>query len=311
MDQNAEAFNARLDRLVEGFVREAAKRPSARQIAERAAYSVAQTHRVFKAVYGEAPGQFRRRLVLERSAELLNQTDLSVWQIALESGFASAEAFARAFKRSYNATPRVFRKIRGHGWLPAPSTVHYWRGSLLKSMSTGETNMNLIERLVEHDLADTRRMIERAQALTKDQLDKKIVTPKPALFLECFDSTLRGRLDYLVGTKECWLAAVYGRPNPMLERRDDSPKGMLARWNTAESEWRELVKGVEKEDRWNESFIDGLCEQPVTFTFGGMIAHVIDRSARDRAEAYRAFVAIGHEDAADGDPLTWEQRRGS
>ena len=57
------------------------------------------------------------------------------------------------------------------------------------------------------------------------------------------------------------------------------------------------------------TFIDALCEQPETFTFGGMIAHVIDRSARDRTEAFRALSALGHEDAAFGDPLTWEIKR--
>jgi AraC-like DNA-binding protein len=311
MALSAQAFHDRLDRLVEGFVQRAAERPTGKEIARRASYSVAQTHRLFKAAYGEAPGEFRRRLVLERAADLLNRTDLSVWRIAHESGFASAEAFARAFRKRYNAAPRVFRRLRGHGWLPAPSTVHYWRGSLLTTMATGETTMNLIERLIEHDLADTRRMIERARTLTPQQLDKPLPAPKPALFLECFEHTLRGRLDYLVGTKECWLAAVYGRPNPLLEERDTSPTGLGDRWERVEQEWRELTRSVESEGRWNESFIDGLCEQPATFTFGGMIAHVIDRAARDRAEAYRAFVALGHEDAADGDPLTWEQRQGA
>lgn len=303
------SFKERLDRLVDGFVAQASSRPSGPEIAKRAAYSVAQTHRIFKDAYGESPGAFRRRLVLERAADLLARTETSVWKVAVESGFASAEAFTRAFRRSFKTNPRAFRNAPTHGWLPAPSKVHYWKGSLVRNMATGEHKMNLIERLVEHDLADTRKMLDRALTLTDKQLDAKANDAQPRLFLECYEPTLRGRLDYLVVTKECWLAAVFGRPNPMESERDKSPRGMVERWNAVEVEWRDLVKNVEAEDRWDEKFIDALCEQPETFTFGGMIAHVMDRSARDRAEAYRLFAGLGHEDAAFGDPLTWEIKR--
>lgn len=306
MQEQAMSFEERIDRLVDGFVAQASSRPSGREIAEGAAYSVAQTHRIFRGRYGESPGAFRRRLVLERAAHLLAHTDRSVWKIASESGFASAEAFARSFRRHFKTAPSEFRKAPTHGWLPAPSSVHFWKGSLLKTMATGDMSMNIVERLVEHDLADTRKMLERAQTLTAKQLDAKLTDPQPRLFLECFEPTLRGRLDSIVVTKECWLAAVYGRQNPTDDKRDSTPKGLLARWENIEGEWHELVKSVEAEGRWNEKFIDALCEQPMTFTFGGMIAHVLDRSARDRTEAYRAFTALGHQDAAYGDPLSWE-----
>jgi AraC-like DNA-binding protein len=308
MAQKAVSFEQRVDRLVEGFLNEASRRPSGRELARWADYSVAQTHRIFRSAYGEAPGAFRRRLVLERAADLLVRTDASVWRIAVDSGFASAEAFSRAFRRSFNTTPRDFRKSPTYGWIPAPNRIHYWRGSLLRSMATGETKMNLTDRLVEHDIADTRALLERAQTLTARQLDAKIDDPQPRLFLECYDASIRGRLSYLITTKECWLAAVYARPNPLEGERDDSPKGMLARWATVEKEWRDLVKSVEAEGRWDEMFIDALCEQPETFSFGGMIAHVLDQSARNRTEAFRAFAALGHTDAAFGDPLTWEMR---
>lgn len=309
MAQAAITFQERIDRLVDGFLVEASRRPSGAEIARSAAYSVSQTHRVFKAAYGEAPGAFRRRLILERAADLLARTDTSVWKVAVESGFASAEAFARAFRKAFNTTPRAFRSKPTHGWIPAPNRVHYWRGSLLRTMAPGEKKMNLIERLIEHDLADTRSLIERAQTLTADELDAKIPDPLPRLFLECHDATIRGRLSYLITTKECWLAAVYARPSPMEIKRDESPKGMLKRWSEVEQQWRDLVKSVETEGRWDEVFIDALCEQPETFSFGGMIAHVLDHSARHRTEAYRAFTALGHADAAFGDPLSWETRR--
>lgn len=314
METQARAFEHRLDRLVEGFVREASRRPSGAQIAERAAYSVPQTHRLFRRAYGESPGAFRRRLVLERAAELLREGRRPVWQVALESGFASPEAFARAFRRAFRTAPSAIRSAgEGPLWLPAPSQVHFWRGSLLRSMRPGGKRMNIVDRLVEYDLSDSRRLIERAQTLTDAQLDAPLTDPQPRLFLECFEPTLRGRLDYLVLTKELWLAAVFGRPNPLAENgtqgKDPSRDGLKTRWQALETEWRELVASVEREERWDEVFIDALCDQPETFSFGGMIAEVLDQSARQRAEIFRAFIALGHDDVCDGDPLTWERRQ--
>ncbi len=316
MERRAQDFANRLDRVVEGFVRNASRRPSGTEIADRTTYSVAQTHRIFRTAYGESPGAFRRRLVLERAAEMLRAAEKPVWQVALESGFASPEAFCRAFRRAYRTAPtRLSKAEEGPAWLPAPSRVHFWRGSLLRSMNPGGNPMNIVDRLVEHDLSDSRRLIERAQTLTNAQLDAPLPDPQPRLFLECFEPTLRGRLDYLILTKEVWLAAVFARPNPMepgqTQGQDRSPSGLIQRWNEVEREWRELVRCVESEGRWDEVFIDALCDQPETFSFGGMIADVLDQSARQRAELFREFTALGHGDVCDGDPLTWERKRAS
>ncbi len=311
MERTAIGYAERLDRLVEGFVIGASHGLSGSEIARRSTYSVAQTHRIFLRAYGEPPGAFRRRLVLERAAEMLRRKE-PVWKVALQSGFSSPEAFSRAFRRAYRCAPLSMRRVREAEppkWLPAPNAVHYWRGSLLRSMDTGGKKMNLVERLIEHDLADSRKLIERAQTLTVEQLDAPLPDPQPRLFLECFEPSIRGRLSYLVGTKEAWLAAVLGRPNPLEEpTRRHTPADLLQRWLAVETDWRELVRSVEAEGRWDEMFIDALCEQPTTFSFGGMIAHVIDQSARQRAELFRAFSAIGHEDVCYGDPLSWEQR---
>jgi AraC-like DNA-binding protein len=312
MEPTAISFGERLDRLVEGFVLDASRRRCGREIAHEAAYSVAQTHRIFKRSYGESPGAFRRRLVLERAAEALRQPGSAVWKVALESGFTSPEAFSRAFRRAFGVTPSAVRAAPEQGaprWIPSPNAVHFWRGSLLRSMDTGGKKMNIVERLVEHDLVDSRRLMERAQTLTSEELDAPLPDPQPRLFLECFQPTIRGRLAYLVGTKEAWLAAVYARRNPLEDpKRGFSTAEMLERWDKVEAEWRELARSVEAEKRWDEMFIDALCEQPMTFSFGGMIAHVLDQSARQRAELFRAFTAIGHEDVCYGDPLSWEQR---
>lgn len=307
MEATAIDFEERLDRLVEGFLVEASRRPNARQIADGAHYSIAQTHRIFRDRFGESPGAFRRRLVLERAAEMLRSGDVPVWKAALESGYDSPEAFARAFQRAFRSAPRSFKGALTQGWLPAPNAIHFWRGGLVKSMDQGGKKMNLMDRMIEHDLIDTRRLIESAARLQPEQLDESMPEPLPRLFLECGEVSLRDKLDRLVITKEIWLAAVFARTMPS-EERDKSPDGLLARWNTAEAEWRKLVKNVSDENKWDTLFIDGLCSPPETFSFGGMIAHVLTNCAHRRAEAQRSFAHFGVEDSCYGDPMIWEQR---
>ncbi len=85
------------------------ERPSARDVAERAAYSVDHFGRIFKAVAGEPLGEFLLRIRLERAAcRLLKSPGMSVTEIAAEAGYSSSN-FAVAFKRRYGASPSAYR----------------------------------------------------------------------------------------------------------------------------------------------------------------------------------------------------------
>nr|WP_276559739.1 helix-turn-helix domain-containing protein [Aeromonas salmonicida] len=78
-------------------------------LADRACLSLYHFHRVFTAVAGETPGEMCRRLRMQRAAWQLCYTDASVTTIALGAGFASSQAFAKAFRRHYGCTPGAFR----------------------------------------------------------------------------------------------------------------------------------------------------------------------------------------------------------
>ncbi|MBU0926340.1 MAG: AraC family transcriptional regulator [Spirochaetes bacterium] len=85
------------------------ERPSARDVADRAAYSVDHFGRIFKAVAGEALGEFLLRQRLERAASrLLKSPGMSVTDIAAEAGYSSSN-FSVAFKRRYGASPSAYR----------------------------------------------------------------------------------------------------------------------------------------------------------------------------------------------------------
>ena len=68
-------------------------------LANVAHFSAFHFHRLFKALNGEALGDYVRRRRLEMAAmRLRSQPRVAVLQIALAVGFGSAEAFTRAFR---------------------------------------------------------------------------------------------------------------------------------------------------------------------------------------------------------------------
>lgn len=71
--------------------------------------SLATFKRIFKEIYGSAPMKYLTERKLERSCELLVQTDRGIMDIALESGFNSLGTFNRNFKSHYKVTPSEYR----------------------------------------------------------------------------------------------------------------------------------------------------------------------------------------------------------
>ncbi len=69
-----------------------------------------QLERLFQDHLGTSPVHFYLRLRLERARHLLRQSSLDVTEIALASGFNSASAFSRAYRRHYSVSPRQDRQ---------------------------------------------------------------------------------------------------------------------------------------------------------------------------------------------------------
>ncbi|EOD55751.1 AraC family transcriptional regulator [Aeromonas molluscorum] len=93
------------------------------EVAALACLSCYHFHRVFTAVTGESPGEMQRRLRLERAAVALRYGSDPVTSIALGAGFASSQAFAKAFRKQFAMTPGELRRYphrlqeskNGHG----------------------------------------------------------------------------------------------------------------------------------------------------------------------------------------------------
>ncbi len=68
-------------------------------------------HRVFTAIVGVPFASYVRSRRLLKACALLAATDGSITAIALDCGFSSAQAFARAFRRAHGMSPGAYRRL--------------------------------------------------------------------------------------------------------------------------------------------------------------------------------------------------------
>ena len=66
--------------------------------------------RLVEEIVGETPLQYRNRIRLEHTAELLRMSYYSVEEISRLTGFSSPAYFSSAFKKRYAVSPKAYRK---------------------------------------------------------------------------------------------------------------------------------------------------------------------------------------------------------
>jgi transcriptional regulator GlxA family with amidase domain len=86
---------------------------SREHLADLVGVSVRQLERSFRSHVGHGLHKHYLALRLERSRQLLRETSLSVFEIALATGFGSASHFSRAFRRAFGSLPREARQGKG------------------------------------------------------------------------------------------------------------------------------------------------------------------------------------------------------
>lgn len=82
---------------------------SLERLARVAHFSPYHFHRIFRGMVGEGVNEYVRRLRLESAAVALKTTDWSVLDIALRAGYNAHEAFTRAFRQMFGASPTQYR----------------------------------------------------------------------------------------------------------------------------------------------------------------------------------------------------------
>ncbi len=271
-------------------------------LAGRAYLSRFHFDRLVAAGLGEAPAALRRRLLLERAAwQLAHET--SVTEAGIDAGYGSTEAFSRAFSRAFGLPPSRF--ARPDFRLAAPNGVHFHPPSGLRvpGAERRPARMDLTDRLLEHDVWLTARLIEHASELSDEQLDREIRPGNQVLSFDGPEPSVRAMLDALVCAKEVWAAAITGRDFPAA--RDTSREGLRARFESAGEELLSLARGIRDRGEWDDSFVDALCEPPQSFTLGSVVAHVVTFAAHRRQVLAGTLEELGVE-VGSLDPIDWE-----
>lgn len=273
---------------------------SARDLAGRAYLSRFHFDRLVRASLGEPLGAFRRRLLLERAAHRLSRSSDPVIDVALGAGYGSPEAFTRAFARAFGKPPTDYRQSGAaiHD-LPAPSGVHFHPPAGLRIPALTRSNaLDVLTRMFDHHLDLTGRIIDRTAGLDETMLDRTI-----ELSVEGIDEnpTLHSLAERLVSQLEMWVNAVQGGTS--MPTGEATAAGLRSRLEAVAPRFRELVVAPIEAGQANDTFLDSICEPPETFTYGGVLAHVLTFSAVRRTMAIGALETAGITDLGCGDPM--------
>ena len=82
------------------------------EVAEHVRTSRRQLERLFNKYVLMTPNQFYFDLRVSRAHALLNETNMSVTEIAMATGFNSTPQLTKRFKKKFGVSPQMFRK----GW---------------------------------------------------------------------------------------------------------------------------------------------------------------------------------------------------
>jgi AraC family transcriptional regulator len=260
--------------------------------------------RVIAAIAGEPPATLRRRVLLERAAYRLDTSDRSVLDVAVEAGYASHEAFTRAFARAYGVSPKEWRRHPTAVRLPAPNDVHFHPpGWLQLPARSKEGDMELVMTMFDHHVWAVGKMIDLAGGLSDPQLDTPIV-----LSVEGVDDdpTIRSLLSRLVGQMAMWNASMESRPYDWDVERNEPLTSMRERLDLEGERFKQRAAELVEDGRLDETFVNATCDPPETFSFGGVLAHVLTFAAHRRTLVTGALISAGVDvDLVTADPRTW------
>jgi AraC family transcriptional regulator len=82
------------------------------ELAREACLSPYHLHRAFTQAFGQTPHAYRTGLRLARARRLLESSGMTVMEVCVEVGFASAASFTNLFRRTYGVPPSALAKIR-------------------------------------------------------------------------------------------------------------------------------------------------------------------------------------------------------
>lgn len=269
-------------------------------LARRANFSRDHLDRLLNAATGETPAALRRRLLLERAAWQLRR-GATPSEAADTAGYGSLAAFSRAFSRAYGVPPSAFT---GAPELEAPNGIHFHppAGLLIPGAREPVGRRDLTDRMVSHHLARVRELLEVAATLPAEALERPLRPGFEATWFEGEEPSAALMAERLVFTIEVWNAAMTGDPVP------DGRGDLLPRFDRAAHEFARVARRIRDRGAWDDAFVDALCEPPQSFTYGGVISHILSYGAVRREALASVLTELGAA-VPPGDPILWEAGR--
>jgi AraC family transcriptional regulator len=109
--QTKESYHRRVARVIEVILADPAASHSIESLAKVAGLSPFHFHRIFTSISGEGVAKTVQRIRLARAARSLLTPLRPVTDVALDAGYQSPQAFARAFKDFTDTTPTQFQAL--------------------------------------------------------------------------------------------------------------------------------------------------------------------------------------------------------
>lgn len=316
-----------------------------RALAQQASFSRDHLDRLLAGATGETPVALRRRLLLERAAWQLRHATATPSAAAGAAGYGSLEAFSRAFSRAYGLPPSSFAEATSSVELEAPNGIHFHppAGLLVPGTPGPAVGGDLTERMVLHHVDRVHELLTVAAALPVEQLARPLRPGFVAVGLEGEEPSAALMAERLVRTVEVWVAAIVGEPAPGVDLavpaagaagasgaapgdRDASDAGaspedggapvlggdvseLLPRFDRASRAFVRVARSIRDRGAWDEAFVDALCEPPQSFTYGGVLSHVLAYGAIRREMLASVLTELGGDVPDTADPILWEQQR--
>ena len=161
--------------------------------------------------------------------------------------------------------------------------------------------MDIVIAMLDHHLSLVAEIFDRLDSVDDRALDRPIELSVEGIDR---DPTLRRVCSRLVNQLEMWNAALEGEEQ-IRDDQESTPAALRSRLDAAAPRFRGLLVPAIRDGRAGETFVDATCTPPQTFSYGGVLAHVLTFSAVRRTMAIGALESAGVDDLGAGDPMSF------
>jgi AraC-like DNA-binding protein len=274
-----------------------------RALAQQAAFSRDHLDRLLAASTGETPVALRRRLLLERAAWQL-RSGVAPSEVFAATGYGSLAAFSRAFARAYGTPPSAFAASGAPVELAAPNGIHFHApaGLLVPGAASPVPRRDVLDRLLGHHVDRVRALLGICASLPPAALAEPRRPGFVAVWFEGEEPSAALMAERLVRGFEVWIASMAGLVD------EPRPGDLVERWDRAARELTRIVRAVRDRGAWDDAFVDALCEPPESFSYGGVVTHILTFGVVRREMLASVLRELGAE-VSEGDPINWEAGR--